>query len=527
MLGVHSGSHGLLLPVHSPSTEENMFTTIPGTHGFALPKQSTGNSQTEPSLEWLVHGPSSKERVSATVLKGNVTVSTQGGSNSNRHKYDTFSPMGSHLHDDGRMSLGRGTDSTARGQGTLSPITSSSSEEEELATMPSPEAANFSSLAEPDTRLPVHSSPSEMDMSCTRTSPLRVNCSPPRLNRSPPELNLALRPKHCRSAAERRPSETTLATRGKLVSNANDVPKDHSPSKTHPNSQKRVAFNENPVSEEHLFSESSPVTQHDKSSKAGSEATDRSCESPQKVTTPSDSVPALGEEELYSEKAWRVYQDVLSSRGAPHGDPADFVAQYPSLDMERLEELSELATTPSNDLSTYKIFIDNSTAATTLLVQDIEASWQFYQQVLPQVSFKIGAAGSFSMLFPKDTGGKATERSDLEFIEIRVKASPDEGKARPRHVRPEDAPIDIAVKLVCRDTLAFGTNCPFLYYSDPVFPVITRITKELLRLPEWRADRSMEMESRDISWPGGRRLDFTDLDGYGWRLVEVKKKMHT
>lgn len=129
------------------------------------------------------------------------------------------------------------------------------------------------------------------------------------------------------------------------------------------------------------------------------------------------------------------------------------------------------------------------------------------------------------MLFPKDSGGKATEHSYMEFTEISVKASPDKGKARPRHVRPEGAPIDIAVKLVCRDMLAFWTDCPFLYYSDPVFPVITRITKELLRQPEWRAVRSMEMESRDISWPGGRRLDFTDLDGYGWRLLEVKKKM--
>lgn len=391
MLEVHSGSHGLLLPVHGPSTEEDTSTAIPRSHGSALPEQGTWNSQLDPSLEWLVHSPSSKERMSATVLKGNVTVSTQSGSNSSGHKYGTLSPMGSHLHNDRSMSPGRGTVRTTRGQGTPSSITSSSSEEEELATLPSPEAGDFSSLAGPDTRLLVHNSPLEIDASCETTSPLRVNCSPPRLSRSPSELNFAMQPKHCRSAPERRPSETTLATRGKLGSNANDVPKDHSPSKI----PKRVAFNENPVSKEHLFSESNPVTQHDKSSKAGSEAPDRSCESPQKVTAPSDSVPAPGEEELYSEKAWHIYQDALSSRGAPHGDPADFVAQYPSLDMERLEELSELAPTPRNDLSTYKIFIDNSTAATTLLVQDIEASWQFYQQVLPQVSFKIGAPGSF------------------------------------------------------------------------------------------------------------------------------------
>jgi hypothetical protein len=245
----------------------------------------------------------------------------------------------------------------------------------------------------------------------------------------------------------------------------------------------------------------------------------------QNGTAPPTIVPVSQQEELYSARAWQIYQDALALRSTPYGLSPDFVAQYPSLAIETLGGLSELAPHPSNGLTAGKIFIDSKTAATTLLVYDIQASWQFYHRVFPQAWFKRDVDQWFSMLFAKDKEVWAKTSTGLDFTEITVEAIFDPDQGRVGHVRSECTRMDIAVKLVSRDTLEFATLCPFLY-SDPVFPEITRISDALLRCPEWRADHTMEMKARDVSWPGGRRLDFTDLDGYRWRMMEEEKNRY-
>ncbi|OIW27149.1 hypothetical protein CONLIGDRAFT_670988 [Coniochaeta ligniaria NRRL 30616] len=520
--------HRLLLPVHSPSSEKAMSSTVPRNSGSPSPENGPYSTQMDSAVVWLIHGLLSEEGMVSTVpVPEDTPVSAETATNSTRHNHGLLSPEHSHS-DNGSTSTESDAKSTIHVHGMQSPSTSRSSEEGVSATAPrdrpngSPETCSNSSLTGPDSRSSVHNSRSDEDMPFDIDTAMQVDSPAPQLNRTPTEPSLTLPSQDEAVAAAHLHSEAALLFEENLSCKTADVPQELWSSKSHPIAQKRVTFEDNPVSEERLFSEANPVVQDAPSCKAGTKSPESSCASPQKATGPSDSVAVPTEEGIYSAEAWLICQDALASRSTAHGLPADFLAQYPSLAIETLGGLSELAPHPSNDLAMGQIFIDSKTATTTLFVHDVDASWDFYHQVFPQAWFEYDTAGSFSMLFTTDKEARARKRSALEFAKVSIEPALDPNQARFRKVRPEGAPLDMAVKLVSRDTVAFATLCPFLY-SDPVFPEITRITNALLRCPEWRADPTMEMESRDVSWPGGRRLDFTDLDGYGWRLVEEKR----
>lgn len=517
-----SQGHHLLSPVRSPSSEETTSSTIPKNNGSASPGKRAGSNGMDSAPVLFVHGLSSEGGMIPAVPEDTGTSPPKAGTQSSRHNHGSLSPVHSHVNDNGSISPESIPESTSHGHGMPSPITSPSSEEEVSATVPeskhsvSPGSDSNINLVVLNYRSSVHSPASDEDVSFKTKTVIHVDESPPQLNRTPPELSNTLSLQSEPVVAERLHSAARLASQKDLSRKTIGLLHENSSSKVNSIAQKRVTFKDNPVSEELLFSEADPVALDDVSFDAD---TEDSLASNQDATASSKGVPLHQRRGVNSGKTRQTFRGAVASHRTSYDLTSNFLAQYPSLAIETLGGLS------SRCLPTGEILIDSMIAATTLLVRDVDASWQFYHEIFPQAWFKRCAARSFSMLFAKDTEREVEQRSSLEFTEITVEVIVDPDEARFYNARPEDTPMDIVVKLISRGPMASATYGSSLQ-SDAVFPETTSISNALLRSPEWRADATMEMDSRDISWPAGRRLDFTDLDGYGWRVLEARKTIH-
>ncbi|KAB5586163.1 hypothetical protein GE09DRAFT_1049147 [Coniochaeta sp. 2T2.1] len=172
-------------------------------------------------------------------------------------------------------------------------------------------------------------------------------------------------------------------------------------------------------------------------------------------------------------------------------------------------------------------------------VRDPEASLKFNTLVFPDAYFKVYPWGRFHMLLPLDKRVAAARAEEAKaegktYKPTMVDDKPCEelifrrfvpGKRKPRYqqARVDENEINVDVRLLSYndamnlvpDEIADGALC-----TVPQHPEVTRIKNLLLRSPEWLASPDTEMKVEDISYPGGQRINFADLDGYGWSLVE-------